>query len=136
MSVLYTFLIIGKNDNPLYEIEFPSSSQKKESTYINQYILHSSLDIVEEHVWKSNNMYLKIIDKYNKYNISSYVTAGQIKLMLLHEKKDEDPIRSFFTEVHDIYLKYLLNPFYTFNTPITSPTFDARVRKLGAKYFF
>ncbi|GAM17909.1 hypothetical protein SAMD00019534_010840, partial [Acytostelium subglobosum LB1] len=131
----YTFMIIGKNDNPIYELEFPQSSQKKEPNYINQYILHSSLDIVEEVLWKTNNMNLKVVDKYNKFNISSYVTAGHIKFMLLHEKKDEDAIRNFFVDVHDLYLKILLNPFYTYNTPITSPAFDARVRKLGAKYF-
>ncbi|EFA86777.1 trafficking protein particle complex subunit 2 [Heterostelium album PN500] len=123
----YTFIIIGKNDNPLYELELPAlSSQKKDAAYINQYILHSSLDVVEEAVWKTNNMYLKIVDKYNKYNISSYVTAGHIKFMLLHEKKDEEAIRNFFVDVHDLYLKILLNPFYTYNTPITSTAFDAR----------
>ncbi|KAF2068366.1 hypothetical protein CYY_010309 [Polysphondylium violaceum] len=122
----YTFLIIGKNDNPLYE---------KENAYVNQYIVHSSLDIVEEHVWKSNNMYLKVIDKHNKFNISSYVTASHIKFMLLHEKKDEDAIRNFFVEVHDLYLKILLNPFYAYNSPITSTAFDNKVKKLGTKYF-
>ncbi|EGG17789.1 RNA polymerase II subunit 5-mediating protein [Cavenderia fasciculata] len=129
---------VRKNDNPLYELEFPSSSQKvvKDQSYMQQYILHSSLDIVEEVVWKSTNMYLKIIDKHNKYNISSYVTSGHIKFMLLHEKKDEEAIKNFFGEVHDLYIKILLNPFYTYNTPITSTVFDARVRKLGAKYFF
>ncbi|EAL66023.1 trafficking protein particle complex subunit 2 [Dictyostelium discoideum AX4] len=130
----FTFLIIGKNDNPLYEIEFPITVQKKE-TYVLQYIAHGSLDIVEEHVWKSNNMYLKIIDKFNKVQISSFVTAGHIKFLLLHEKKDEDAIKNFFVEVHDLYLKILLNPFYEYNKPITSTAFDAKVRKIGTKYF-
>ncbi|KAM9959893.1 hypothetical protein ACTFIR_000994 [Dictyostelium discoideum] len=119
----FTFLIIGKNDNPLYEIEFPITVQKKE-TYVLQYIAHGALDIVEEHVWKSNNMYLKIIDKFNKVQISSFVTAGH-----------EDAIKNFFVEVHDLYLKILLNPFYEYNKPITSTAFDAKVRKIGTKYF-
>lgn len=37
--------------------------------------------------------------------MSTYVTAGQAKLMLLHDLKSEDGIKNFFQEVHELYIK-------------------------------
>ena len=42
---------------------------------------------------------------------------------------------NFFHDVHELYVKVLMNPFHEFNTPIASPLFDARVKVLGRKYF-
>jgi len=80
-------------------------------------------------------MYLKVVDRFGKNYISSFVTAGHIKFMLLHDKKDEDAIKNFFSDVHELYVKILMNPFYVVNSSITSSVFDARVKKLTAKYF-
>jgi hypothetical protein len=57
-----------------------------------------------------------------------------IKFMLLHDTKAEDPIRQFFTDVHEVYLKTLMNPFYEVDMRITSIVFDARVRAAAKKY--
>ena len=55
--------------------------------------------------------------------------------VLLHDVRNEDGIKNFFQDVHELYVKVLLNPFYTPNTPITSPSFHQRVTTLGRKYF-
>jgi hypothetical protein len=57
-----------------------------------------------------------------------------IKFLLLHDTKAEDPIRQFFTDVHEVYLKTLMNPFYEVDMRITSIVFDARVRAAAKKY--
>ena len=57
------------------------------------------------------------------------------RCMLLHDVRNEDGIRNFFHDVHELYVKVLMNPFHGFNTPIASPLFDARVKVLGRKYF-
>jgi hypothetical protein len=136
MSTL--FVIVGKNDKPLYSFEYSDAKKflAKDETYLNHFIVHSSLDIVEETVWKNNAMYLKTIDRYGALNISSYVSPSHVKFMLLHNLKNEDSIKNFFVDVHEFYLKILMNPFYEVNTPITSKVFDDRVKQLALKKLF
>jgi len=74
------------------------------------------------------------VDKFNEFQVSTYVTAGHIRFMLLHKLRNEEGIRNFFLELHDVYLKTILNPFYEANGLIALPSFDARVRAAGKKY--
>ncbi len=70
--------------------------------------------MVDEQAWATNTMYLKSIDKFNEHYISGFITAGQIKFLLLHEARHEEGIKNFFTEVYEIYLKVCVlgQPFY------------------------
>ena len=86
-------------------------------------------------MWSTQGMFFKNVDKFNDFIISAFVTAGHIKLMLLHDVRNEDGIRNFFHDVHELYIKVLMNPFYEPNTPITSTLFDSRVKLLGRRYF-
>ncbi|KAJ4385026.1 TRAPP subunit, partial [Neurospora sp. IMI 360204] len=55
----YYFAIIGTQDNPLFEYDFGTSKQggdgmarfTEQARQLNQFIIHSSLDIVEEVQW-------------------------------------------------------------------------------------
>ena len=49
--------------------------------------------------------YLRLVDKFNEQNVSAFLTAGGAKLMLLHDGRADDAIRSFFAEVHELYVK-------------------------------
>lgn len=61
----YYFAIIGTQDNPLFEYEFGTSKQggdgqarfTEQARHLNQFILHSSLDIVEEVQWTNGQLY-------------------------------------------------------------------------------
>lgn len=43
---------------------------------MNQFIVHSSLDIVEEVQWVQRDMYLKTVDKFGGLLVSGFLTAG------------------------------------------------------------
>lgn len=66
MASTYYFAIVGKNDNPLYETELTSSSKpapnfdanaKDDHRHLNQFIIHSALDVVEEVQWNNQALY-------------------------------------------------------------------------------
>jgi hypothetical protein len=47
-----------------------------------------------------------VVDKFNDLLVSCYSTAGNTRLLLLHDSRaSEDAIRSFFQEVHELYVK-------------------------------
>lgn len=62
----YYFAIIGTQDNPLFEYEFGTAKQggdgvarfPEQARHMNQFIVHSSLDIVEEVQWGNGQMYV------------------------------------------------------------------------------
>lgn len=49
--------------------------------------------------------FLRVVDKFNDLLVSVYATAGHTKLMLLHDSRNEDGIKNFFQEVHELYIK-------------------------------
>jgi hypothetical protein len=61
----YYFMIVGTQDNPLFEYEFGTSKQggdgqsrfTEQTRPMCQFILHSSLDIIEEVQWASGHLY-------------------------------------------------------------------------------
>ncbi len=77
---------------------------------------------------------MKVVDKINDWLVSAYITPGGDRLLLLHETKNDDPIRVFFLEAYELYLKTLLNPFYSRGDEIKIPEFDRRIRTLHKKY--
>ncbi len=108
-------------------------SQREDNSHLNQFIIHAALDMVDDMVWASSSTYLKVVDKFNDYHISAFVTAGHVRFMLLHDVRNEDGIRNFFHDVHELYVKVLMNPFYKVNTAVP-PAFHERVRARASKW--
>lgn len=128
---MVVFMIVGKTE-PLFEADIGAGND--ELSYLHQFILHSSLDMLQSTMWTNSSTFLRVIDRFNALQISAYVTPGGMTLLLLHNGKPEDAVRAFFTEAHDTYAKHMLNPFSTYDAPIISPHFDLNIRQLARKH--
>ncbi|KZO89882.1 transport protein particle complex subunit [Calocera viscosa TUFC12733] len=112
----------------------PGTAQGKEDRHVVMMIANASLDAIEDVQRTNGSMYLKAIDRFNEWTVSAFITPGNMKLVLLHEPKNDEGIRLFFMEVWENYVKLQLNPFHNYRTPIRSPVFDGRVRVSAKKY--
>ncbi|PIK48724.1 putative trafficking protein particle complex subunit 2 [Apostichopus japonicus] len=115
MSGSYYFVIVGQHDNPIFEFEYSPNSKgsdkKDDHRHLNQFIAHAALDLVDEYVWTSPNIFL-----------------------MLHDTKNEDGIKTFFSDIYEIFIKYCLNPFYDPGRPIKSTAFEKKALFLARRY--
>ena len=116
--------IVGKSE-PIFEARL--GTEKDDLEYLQQFILHSSLDMVHSTTQVTNGTYLKVVDRFNTAQVSAYVTPGGATMLLLHYGKTEEAVRRFFLEAHEVYTKHIMNPLYTIDSPIQNPRFDALI---------
>ncbi|BAT79269.1 hypothetical protein VIGAN_02212300 [Vigna angularis var. angularis] len=107
MATTACFIIVSRNDIPIYEAEVGVAAKREDAAQLHQFILHAALDIVQDLAWTTSAMYLKSVDRFNELMVSVYVTAGHTRLMLLHDSRNDDGIKSFFQEVHELYIKVI-----------------------------
>lgn len=142
----YYFVMVGHEDNPIFELEYsrvhhPSTSEKQNAVvkrddqlHLHQFTAHASLDIIDENKWSSNNLNFKALDRFNEYFISAFVTPSQIRFVMLHQDRNDDGIKNLFHDVFELYTKLSLNPFYTPGTKINFQSFLHRVNALCKKH--
>ncbi|XP_064396392.1 trafficking protein particle complex subunit 2-like [Halichondria panicea] len=133
------FVIVGHNDNPLFELEYPprpaDPPKIDDKRHLNQFVAHAALDLVDEAKWQSGNLHLKTVDKFNDLTVNGFVTASHMRFLIVHDtSKSQESMKNFFQEAYELFVKATLNPFYTPNTPITSNSFKKKANALARKY--
>eukprot|EP01111_Echinosteliopsis_oligospora_P005827 TRINITY_DN1952_c0_g1_i2.p1 TRINITY_DN1952_c0_g1~~TRINITY_DN1952_c0_g1_i2.p1 ORF type:complete len:116 (-),score=14.69 TRINITY_DN1952_c0_g1_i2:191-538(-) len=92
--------VVGKSNNPLYIKSFETQDTMKF-----HYIVHSSLDVVDERTKKTSQgtaeMYLGLLCPTEDYKVYGYITNTKIKLIVVMlddmEVKDAD-VKSVFSD--------------------------------------
>lgn len=70
------FMIVSKDDYPVFELSIDSLVKRKEYVQLHEFILHSSLDIIDNIQWNSQNMYLKTVDRFNELSVTCLLTPS------------------------------------------------------------
>lgn len=84
----YYFAIVGTKDNPLFEHEFGTwrhggdgvARFREDARHMNQFIVHSSLDIVDEMMWNTGAMYvgsLLVLRDYDPHSRNGTMGAAR-----------------------------------------------------------
>ncbi|RLM73775.1 hypothetical protein C2845_PM15G13510 [Panicum miliaceum] len=80
MASTACFVIVSKNDIPIYEAEVGSAPKKEDLSYHHQFILHAALDVVQDLAWTTNAMFLKSVDRFNDLVVSVYIFLNPLYL--------------------------------------------------------
>lgn len=120
--------VVGKANNPLFIKSF--------EPYVDplkfHYIVHTSLDIVEEKVApipgskKSTELYLGLLCPTEDYKVYGYITNTKNKLIVVVDDSDikEHEIKTLFRHFHSVFTDAVCNPFYIMDQKMTSKKFE------------
>ncbi|PON67237.1 Trafficking protein particle complex subunit [Parasponia andersonii] len=125
MASTACFIIVSRNDIPIYEAEVGSAAKREDAAQLHQFVLHAALDIVQDLAWTTSAMFLKAIDRFNDLVVSVYVTA-EVCMYLIFTCR--------MACLNWKQLLILLNPLYLPGSRVTSSHFDTKVRALARKY--
>ena len=91
--------------------------RKDDAAHLHQFVMHAALDFVDERQWETGAMNLKLVDRFNDLLVYAFVTAGGARFLLLHDVRNEENVKNFFHEVHELYLRVALDPFHDARAP-------------------
>ncbi|KAJ8755265.1 hypothetical protein K2173_019063 [Erythroxylum novogranatense] len=80
MASTACFMIVSRNDIPIYEAEVGSAAKREDAAQLHQFILHAALDVVQDLAWTTSAMFLKGIDRFNDMVVSVYILLNPLYL--------------------------------------------------------
>ena len=124
------FYVVGaRNDSPIFMADY-SSTSKPDQRHLYDFVLHASLDAVDELLKTSTHAHLGRVDSFNDLIVSAWVCCNSVKLLLLHSGHvSDDALKPFFASVDAFIARTSANPMRALDAPISSPEFARLVRK-------
>ncbi|EGG14896.1 trafficking protein particle complex subunit 2-like protein [Cavenderia fasciculata] len=127
MKKIVCVAVVGKVNDPLFIHDYSGGSEENRLKL--NYIVHCSLDIIEEKPGAKkvgNDMYLGLLYPTEDYKVYGYLTNTKIKFIIVvmdsTDIKDND-IRQFFKKLHVLYVQTTSSTFYKPNSKIESNKF-------------
>ncbi|XP_067948185.1 trafficking protein particle complex subunit 2-like protein [Watersipora subatra] len=125
--------VIAKDNYPLFVKTVPAEDELKFT-----YIVHTSLDVVEERLNNTSRaagdmreLYLGQLYPTEDYKVYGFVTNTKVKFILIVEASNanlrDNEIRGMFRKLHNAYVSMVFNPFYTTSQPISSRSFEKTI---------
>lgn len=108
----------------------------------NEFIMFAALDLFEDAASSAEikSMWIGYIGSMNDYKIYGYLTATKIKIMVSITQENEEEFRreaglkSLFSDVHNMFIQYTLNPLNSLLTEIKSSRFDRALTDIVNEY--
>ena len=130
-SAVAAVAVIGKQNNPLFLQHFAATDDELKF----HYIVHTSLDIVEERASKgasAGDMFLGLLCPIEDYRVYGFITNTQVKLIVVFEEVSvrEAEVKLFMERFHMLYVDTMSNPFVEIGAKITSNQFKAGLQQL------
>lgn len=143
------FVIVGRDDVPLFDGDLKvfgkmpgndgedaSKPQMGRPHYLYHFVLHASLDAMDDLEWTQKQAFLGVVDRFNNLQVSGYIIPGnRLRLLLLHDGKSEEMVKAFFRGVHHLLVPRMLNPFFLPKERIHSAEFHTQMRRLSKHVF-
>lgn len=91
-----------------------------------------ALDLIEEKVSSSGDMYLGFLGPIEDNRVYAYVTTTRVKFLLILREGPvkETAVKSVLMTLHTLYVGVISNPFSKIGDMIQSDSFDAHVVQL------
>ncbi|KAI5071177.1 hypothetical protein GOP47_0013428 [Adiantum capillus-veneris] len=124
--------VVGQQNNPLFIQSFTDGDDELKF----HYIVHCSLDVIEEKVTNPkktgttmNETFLGLLYPTEDYKVYGYLTNTRVKFLLVTTDQDvrDVDVRSFFRRFHAAYVDAASNPFHVPGKRIISKAFAERV---------
>ncbi|GJQ12253.1 hypothetical protein GpartN1_g4044.t1 [Galdieria partita] len=142
-SPVVALAIVNHSNRPLFtrvyehpELVLPSPRAGETREHQLHYLLFRSLDFIPGEGKSGREMtadgYLGCVNPEEPVPVFAYVTNTGLKILLatISRFTSDSKLKEVLRNIHKIYITILLNPFYVYDTPVSSEKFANKLEEL------
>ena len=105
------FFITSSSSTPLFESFTPNTNSK---LFILQFVGYSALDIIDQTVLTSTDLFSFQLDSFEEYFVSCFVSVTGMRFVLVHENQfSESLVKDCFLKSSEVVIRAMMNPFFS-----------------------